>query len=134
MQDCFLRAKLVEEASWIDPVYEKASDFVHLSFRSLFSSIYYLDDDTRMIAFAITSEDQTTDESDYFEICDAFFDVTKLTGTFILAILMGRHQGVRTGPQRGRVPRKSKSTALLRQGPYLIPLSDSHRLPTGMLN
>lgn len=98
MQDCFLRAKLVEEASWIDPVYEKASDFVHLSFRSLFSSIYYLDDDTRMIAFAITGEDQTTDESDYFEICDAFFDVTKLTSTFILAILMGRHQGVPRPP------------------------------------
>jgi hypothetical protein len=27
------------------------------------------------------------------EICDAFFDVTKLAGTFILAILMGRHGG-----------------------------------------
>jgi hypothetical protein len=98
MQDVFLRAKLVEEAPWIDPVYEKTSDFVHLSFRPLLSSIYQLDDDTRTISFAINGEDQTTDESDYFEICDAFFDVTKLTGTFILAILMGRHQGVPRPP------------------------------------
>ncbi|MFP1646185.1 hypothetical protein [Pontitalea aquivivens] len=98
MQDVFLRAKLVEEAPWIDPVYEKTSDFVHLSFRPLFSSIYHLDDDTRTISFAINGEDQTTDESDYFEICDAFFDVTKLTGTFILAILMGRHQGAPDPP------------------------------------
>ena len=91
MQDVFLRAKLVEEAPWIDPLYEQTSDFVHLSFRPLFSSICHLDDDARTIFFAITGEDQTTDESDYFEICDAFFDVTKLTGAFILAILMGRH-------------------------------------------
>jgi len=91
MQDVFLRAKLVDEAPWIDPVYEETSDFVHLSFRPLFSSICHLDDDTRTVFFAITGEDPTTDERDYLEICDAFFDVTKLTSTFILAILMGRH-------------------------------------------
>jgi hypothetical protein len=93
MQDVFLRAKLVEEAPWIDPVYEKTSDFVHLSFRPLLSSINQLDE-TGAISFAITGEDQTTNESDYFEVCDAFFDVTKLTGTFILAILTGRHGSV----------------------------------------
>lgn len=91
MQDVFLRAKLVEEAPWTDPLYEQTSDFVHLSFRPLFSSVCHLDDDTRTIFFAITGEDQTTDDSDYFEICDAFFEVTKLTCTFILAILTGRH-------------------------------------------
>lgn len=63
---------------------------MHLLFRPLLSSINYLDD-SGAISFAITGEDQTTDESDYFEVCDAFFDVTKLTSTFILAILMSRH-------------------------------------------
>lgn len=91
MQDVFLRTKLAEEAPWVDPVYEKTSDFVHLSFRPLFSSIYHLDDEMRTISFAIDGEDKTTAESDYFEICDAFFEVTKLTCTFILAILTGRH-------------------------------------------
>jgi hypothetical protein len=93
MHDSFLREKLVKEAPWIDRVYKKTSDFVHLSFQPLFSSVDHLDDDSGMISFATTGEDQTTDESDYFEICDAFFDVTKLAGTFILAILMGRHGG-----------------------------------------
>ena len=93
MHDIFLRAKLVEEAARIDPVYKETSDFVHLSFRPLFSSVAHLDDDSGRISFAITGEDQATDESNYFEICDAFFDATKLAGTFILAILMGRHGG-----------------------------------------
>ena len=91
MQDVFLRAKLVEEAPWIDPVYEKTSDFVHLSFLPLMSSITHLDDATRQIEFAITGEDQMRDESAYYEICDAFTDVTKLIQDLILFILIDRH-------------------------------------------
>ena len=99
MRDRFLREKLAEEASWIDRVYEETSDFIHLSFRSLFSSICHLDDASQTICFAITGEDQADDESDYFEVIDAFQDVTKLSVAFILAIIIGRHGSVGSDEQ-----------------------------------
>lgn len=98
MQDIFLRTKLVKEAPWIDPVYEQTSDHVHLSFRPLFSSIYRLDEDTRTVSFVIDGEDHPPDESAYFEICDAFFEVAKLTSILILSALMGRYQGEPSAP------------------------------------
>ncbi|NIY71826.1 hypothetical protein HCZ30_05180 [Marivivens donghaensis] len=82
---------LMADEPWIEPIYHSTSDFVHLSFRPLIASIQELDDDTGDINFAITGEDIVTGEHDYYEICDAFFDVTKLTCTLILAALMAIH-------------------------------------------
>jgi hypothetical protein len=91
MQDVFLRMKLEEDEPWIGKVYEKTSDFVHLSFRPLFSSIQNLDDDDGIVNFAITGKDNAKDESAYYEICDAFFRVSTLTCTSLLGLFIARH-------------------------------------------
>jgi hypothetical protein len=91
MRDNKLREWLQEDEPWIEKIYEEASDFVHLSFRPLFASIQHLDDNDRRVYFAITGEDNAKDEADYHEICDAFFEVSKLTCTSILAALIATH-------------------------------------------
>ena len=96
MHDAFLLAKIVEEAPWIDSVYKCTSDFVHLSFRPADSSITHMDDDSGTICFAITGEDYTAKESDYFEICKAFLEVTKLISAFIPAVLSGLHGSIQS--------------------------------------
>ena len=99
MQDKNLREWLQKEEPWIEKIYEETSDFVHLSFRPLFASIENLDDDDNWgkVDFAITGEDNTKGEDDYYEICDAFFDVSKLTCTYILAVLIARHAPASVG-------------------------------------
>ncbi len=91
MQDKFLRERLQEDVTWIGSIYEETSDFVHLSFRHLFSSIQSTDDQEGIVNFAITGEDNAKDGSAYHEICDAFFQVSKLTCTNILGLLIARH-------------------------------------------
>lgn len=44
-----------------------------------------------MMQKVYTGGDQTTSEKDYFKIYNAFFDVMKLAGVLIFAILTGRH-------------------------------------------
>jgi hypothetical protein len=91
MQDKFLREWLQEDEPWIEKIYKETSDFVHLSFRPLFASIKHLDDNKRTIDFAIMGEDNVKDEADYYEICEAFFKVSKLTCTSILGALHAWH-------------------------------------------
>lgn len=91
MQDAFLREKLEEDEPWIGAIYKETSDFVHLSFRHLFSSIHHTDDDERTVSFAITGEDHAKDETAYYEICDAFFRTSKLICTSLLGLLIARH-------------------------------------------
>lgn len=91
MQDWRLRDWLQEDEPWIGKIYEETSDFVHLSFRPLFASIQNLDEDEGRVDFAITGEDNVKDETEYYEICDAFFEVSKLTCTIILAALLAWH-------------------------------------------
>lgn len=97
MQDKFLLERLHEDVAWIGSIYKETSDFVHLSFRHLFHSIQNVDDEECnddkdcIVNFAITGEDNAKDESAYYEICDAFFRVSKLTATTILGLLIARH-------------------------------------------
>ncbi|MTJ03092.1 MAG: hypothetical protein FH759_00175 [Sediminimonas qiaohouensis] len=91
MHDTNLREWLQQDQPWIEKIYEQTSDLVHLSFRPLFASIQHLDDEERRVYFAITGEDNAKDEADYYEICDAFFDVSKLTCTRLLAALLAWH-------------------------------------------
>ena len=88
MWDAYLREKLEEEHAWIGPVYEQTSDFVHLSFRSFLSSIRGTDDETQSVELLISGEDVRRDEADYFEICDAFFQTTKVAATLVLGLLI----------------------------------------------
>ena len=95
MRDVFLLAKIIEEAPWIDSVYKRSSDFVHLSFNNLYSSITDMDDSGRM-SVAISGKDYTAKESDYFEICEAFLKVTKLISAFIPAMLLELHGSIQS--------------------------------------
>ena len=92
LTDAFLKKKLAEEHPWIEPLYEQTSDFVHLSFRHLFTAITETDATTQMATMAISGTDPKQDESTYYEVCDAFFRVSRLTSMTILAVLMARHQ------------------------------------------
>lgn len=95
LTDAFLKKKLAEGHPWIEPLYEQTSDFVHLSFRHLFTAITETDAATQMATMAISGTDPKQDESVYYEVCDAFFRISRLTSMTILGVLMARHQPVK---------------------------------------
>jgi hypothetical protein len=92
LTDAFLKRKLAEEHPWIEPLYEQTSDFVHLSFRHLFTAITKTDSATQIATMAISGTDPKQDESAYYEVCDAFFQVSKLASMSIVGVLMARHR------------------------------------------
>jgi hypothetical protein len=92
LTDAFLKQKLAETHPWIAPLYADTSNFVHLSFRHLFTAITSTDAETRMATLAISGTDPKQEESAYYESCDAFFRVSRLTSTMILGMLMLRHR------------------------------------------
>lgn len=92
LADAFLKKKLAEDHPWIEPLYEQTSDFVHLRFRHLFTAITETDAATQMATVAISGTDPKQHESVYYEVCDAFFRVSRLTSMTILAVLMARHK------------------------------------------
>ena len=100
LSDVHIRKKLAEEHPWISSVYERTSDFIHLSGRHFDISITRTDDETRIAYFQISGHDPSRSEETYFEAVDRFFEATKLAGTLILAFWMARHrtvsQGIRT--------------------------------------
>lgn len=91
MQDKYLLERLKEDEAWIGEIYEQTSDFVHLSFRHFLTSAHVPDSEDEIINFVINGEDISRDESSYYEICDAFFNVSKLTCTLILGFLISQH-------------------------------------------
>ncbi|MBZ9772303.1 hypothetical protein [Mesorhizobium sp. CO1-1-8] len=92
LTDAFLKKKLAEDHPWIEPIYEQTSDFVHLSFRHLFTAITEADAATQMATMAISGTDPKQDESVYYEVCDAFLRVSRLTSMTILTVLKARHR------------------------------------------
>ncbi len=102
LSDAHLRAELAKSNPWISPVYERASDFVHLSGRHFYTSIAHTDDATRVATFAISGEDPPRPEETYYEVVDSFFEATRLVGTMILAYLSLRAGVVQT--TAGQVP------------------------------
>ena len=92
MSDAYLRAKLAATHSWVSPVYERTSDFIHLSGRHFEVSIARTDDATRMAYFQLSGHDPQRPDETYFEAVDTFFEATKLAGMLMLAFLMARHQ------------------------------------------
>lgn len=85
MSDAHLRHLLSEQEPWINAVYKQTSDFVHLSGRHLYSSIFDTDDETRTVRFMISGVDSPRPDSVYFEIVDTFFEATKLVGLMTVA-------------------------------------------------
>jgi hypothetical protein len=102
LTDAYLRKQLSAKYSWIDKIYTDASDFMHLSFRHLWTAIAGTDDETGMVYVAITGADPARDESIYFEVCDAFFEVSRITSIMILAMFMVVHRSERVSPTAAR--------------------------------
>jgi hypothetical protein len=92
LSDAHIRKKLAEKHPWISPVYERTSDFVHLSGKHFEVSIARTDDETRMAYFQISGHDPQRSDETYFEAVDTFFEATKLAGMLLLAFWMARHQ------------------------------------------
>lgn len=92
LSDAHIRKTLAQTHPWISPVYERTSDFVHLSGKHFEVSIARRDDETRMAYFQISGHDPQRSEDTYFEAVDTFFDATKLAGMLLLAFWMARHQ------------------------------------------
>lgn len=90
MHDAFLRECFNESEPWIGNVYSETSDFVHLSFKHLFSSIAHTDIKDGVVSFVFSGEDNVT-EGAYFEICDAFLHVSQLTGHILLGLFTSLH-------------------------------------------
>ncbi|MGE0044581.1 MAG: hypothetical protein AB7J28_06655 [Hyphomonadaceae bacterium] len=87
LTDYFLRTKLSEEYDWIDAVYTDASNFVHFSARHFFTALTETNKDEMFIQLAITAEDPPRPDKDYFEVVDAFFNATRVTGVLVLGAL-----------------------------------------------
>jgi hypothetical protein len=92
LSDAHIRKKLAETHPWISSVYERTSDFVHLSGKHFEVSIARTDDETRMAYFQISGHDPHRSEETYFEAVDTFFEATKLAGMLLLAFWMACHQ------------------------------------------
>ncbi|MGJ7042774.1 hypothetical protein J2Y63_006057 [Shinella sp. BE166] len=91
MTDAYLKEKLTEEHAWVGQLYDELSDFVHLSFRHFWPVIAGMDDENKIAYFAISAQDPKKDEANYYQVTDAFFRVTKLTGMMLVSRLMARH-------------------------------------------
>lgn len=87
MHDSFLLERLEDDEPWIKRIYKETSDFVHLSFRHFFIGAQVEDQRENNLAFCISGEDISREEASYFEICDAFFDVSALTSNLLLGKL-----------------------------------------------
>ncbi|MCP3442194.1 hypothetical protein [Bradyrhizobium sp. CCGUVB14] len=92
LSDAHIRKKLAETHPWISPVYERTSDFVHLSGKHFEVSIAHTDDEMRMAYFQISGHDPQRRDETYFEAVDTFFDATKLAGMLLLAFWTARHR------------------------------------------
>lgn len=92
MSDAYLREKLAVSHPWISPIYERTSDFVHLSGRHFEVSIARTDDAARIANFQLSGSDPKRPDETYFEAVDTFFEATKLVSMLMLAFLMARHQ------------------------------------------
>jgi hypothetical protein len=90
LTDAHLRRKLASNYFWITRLYESTSDFVHLSMRHYYASIASVDHDTREVWFLIGGSDPPRSDKIYFEVVDAFFEVSKLLSLELLGYFLAR--------------------------------------------
>jgi hypothetical protein len=93
LTDHYLRNVLSEEHPWVSSVYERASNFVHLSGSHFEVAIACTDENTRLAHFQLSGQDPQRADEAYFEAVDAFFQATRLAAMTLLAFWMSRHQG-----------------------------------------
>ena len=92
MTDAYLCERLSEKYPRITQLYEETSDFVHLSFRHLWPTLVGTNNANQMAYFVVSGEDPKHEEADFYGVADAFFGVSKMTSTLLLALLVARHQ------------------------------------------
>ena len=92
MTDAYLRKRLSEKYPWVTQLYTDTSDFVHLSFRHLWPTLVETNDENQMAYFVVSGEDPKHEEANYYDVADAFFKVSKMTSTLLLALLLARHR------------------------------------------
>ena len=92
MTDVNLRKRLSEKYPFVTQLYKETSDFVHLSSRHLWPTLVETNDEDQMAYFVLSGEDPKHEEANYYDVVDAFFKVSKMTSTLLLALLMARHR------------------------------------------
>ncbi len=92
MTDAYLHERLSEKYPWVTQLYEETSDFVHLSFRHFWPTLVGTNAEDQMAYFVVSGEDPKHEEANYYNVADAFFKVSKMTSTLLLALLVARHR------------------------------------------
>ena len=93
LTDAHLRAKLAEAYPWINAVYTRTSDFVHLSFSHLGTAIGKVDEESQTFTLSIDGRDPDDgDEGRYYDLCDAFLQASTMTSSVILGMFMLIHR------------------------------------------
>ncbi|MBC6982871.1 hypothetical protein [Caulobacter sp. 17J80-11] len=90
LSDAYLVRRLGKQYPWIVEVYKQASGFVHLSERHFYAAIHSTNDVEREVRFRISETDGDRHESEYYDVVDAFFAATKVSGMVICTYLASK--------------------------------------------
>lgn len=91
LKDFYLIDKLSSKYPWVKGVYEETSDFIHLSTRHAFSAILGMDTERGIFRFQIDTKDPDREESEYFEILDAFIEASKIASLIAVGYIAARN-------------------------------------------
>jgi hypothetical protein len=80
----------LSQSPYSTPKHKQTSDFIHLSGRHLYNSIANTDEETRSVRFVIGGKHPPRPDEAYFEIVDAFFEVTKVVSLLLLGYFQAR--------------------------------------------
>lgn len=83
MTDRYLVTQLTKEYSWVDPVYEKTSGYVHMSDTHIISTFDGINRGNRSIGIKIGWRDKDLPDSVYLEAIAAFRESTKILARYI---------------------------------------------------
>ena len=83
MTDRHLVTQLANEYPWIEEVYERASNYVHLSGTHIKSALSMEDGDSGKIGIKVSSLDRTLPEATYLEAIGAFRECTKIVARYV---------------------------------------------------
>lgn len=74
MTDLYLAETLSKEYSWVKPVYDNLSGYIHFSAKHLFSAIEKVDAKTKTLSIVIGKEDQKYTKKSWIETIDCFIE------------------------------------------------------------
>jgi hypothetical protein len=85
LTDAYLRKQLAKKYPWVDAIYQETSDFVHLSGKHFYNTVFGVNKNTNVIDQFIAGTDPPLPDSIYFEILDAFYEVSKVVAGMLLS-------------------------------------------------